>query len=409
MDDTIRDYIVKSKRELRAKQDVVAAFAKVRDGMRREVETLLAEEAKAGSAIPQIDFGAITADRVSEDQRRQIRRRGAVIIRGVFPRARAEAWNEEIGRYIAENHYLEKAREKAGMDKYFDDLDAGKPQIYGLYWSKPQVMARQAEEMAATKRFLNRLWDVRGPTGDEFDPDNDFAYADRTRRRQPGDSNLGLSPHMDAGSYERWVDPAFQKIYEAVFAGDWQAYDPWKAAYRTQTREYASPAVCSMFRSFQGWTALTSQGPNDGTLQLVPIASGIAYMLLRALQPDVAEDELCDALPGRALRADPNWHAALLDGLISIPRVEPGDTVWWHPDLIHAVEDLHSGDHESNVIYVGASPRCGKNEAYARKQAEHFLRGESAPDFAQENYEVDFKGRATLDDLTDLGRAQMAL
>ena len=38
-------------------------------------------------------------------------------------------------------------------------------------------------------------------------------------------------------------------------------------------------------------------------------------------------------------------------------------------------------------VYIGASPRCGKNEAYARKQAEHFLRGESAPDFAAENYE----------------------
>ena len=44
-----------------------------------------------------------------------------------------------------------------------------------------------------------------------------------------------------------------------------------------------------------------------------------------------------------------------------------------------------------------------------QKQAQSFLGGLSAPDFAPENYEVDFKGRATLDDLTDLGRAQMAL
>ncbi len=328
MDETIREYIVEAKRELRAKQDVVAAFDKVREGMRREIDALLEEEDKAGTAIPEIDFAAVKADKVSDTARAKIRQRGAVIIRGVFPRSQAEAWNEEIGTYIADNHYLEKAQEKAGMDKYFDQLEAARPQIYGLYWSKPQIMARQAEEMAATKRFLNRLWDVRGPTGKEFDPDNDFAYADRTRRRQPGDNKLGLSPHMDAGSYERWVDPAFQKIYEPVFNGDWEAYDPWKATYRTQTREYASPAVCSMFRSFQGWTALTSQGPNDGTLQLVPIASGIAYLLLRALQPDVAEDELCGALPGRALVADPEWHEELLKGLVSIPIVEPGDTVW---------------------------------------------------------------------------------
>ena len=409
MDETIRHFIVKAKAELRGRQDVVVAFAKVREGMRREVAALLDEEAKTGSAVPQIDFAAVKDGRLSADDRERIRRRGAVVIRSVFPRARAEAWNQEIGSYIDENRYLEKAQEKSGMDKYFDGLDAARPQIFGLYWSKPQIMARQAPEMAETKRFLNGLWDVRGPTGREFDPDNDFTYADRTRRRRPGDSKLGLSPHMDAGSYERWVDPAFQKIYEAVFGGDWTAYDPWKATYRTQTREYASPAVCSMFRSFQGWTALTSQGPNDGTLQLVPISSAIAYMLLRALQPDVPEDELCGALPGRALCADPAWHEDLLDGLVSIPRVEPGDTVWWHPDMIHAVEDVHNGSQESNVIYIGASPRCPKNEAYARKQAAAFLAGESAPDFAPENYEVDFKGRATLDDLTDLGRAQMAL
>lgn len=409
MDDMIRPFIADAKRELRSGQDVAAAFAKVKDGMRREVEAVLEEEARTGSAVPQIDFAAVKADKVSAGQIDHIRRRGAVVIRGVFPQARAEAWNEEIGAYIADNDYLEKAQEKSGMDKYFDNLEAGRPQIYGLYWSKPQIMARQAEEMAETKRFLNRLWDVRGPVGDEFDPDNDYSYADRTRRRQPGDSRLGLSPHMDAGSYERWVDPAFRKIYEPIFAGDWTAYDPWKATYRTQTREYASPAVCSMFRSFQGWTALTTQGPNDGTLQLVPIASGIAHLLLRALQPDVPADELCGAEPGKALCADPAWHADLLEGLVSIPKVDPGDTVWWHPDLIHAVEDVHNGQRESNVIYVGASPRCAKNEAYARKQASRFLAGESAPDFAAENYEVDFKGRATLDDLTELGRAQMAL
>ena len=28
--------------------------------------------------------------------------------------------------------------------------------------------------------------------------------------------------------------------------------------------------ICSAFRTFQGWTALTRQGPGDGTLKLVP-------------------------------------------------------------------------------------------------------------------------------------------
>ena len=67
----------------------------------------------------------------------------------------------------------------------------------------------------------------------------------------------------------------------------------------------------------------------------------------------------------------------------------------------------HQGDHYANVIYVGASPVCAKNEAYARRQADAFYSGRSAPDFAAEDYEVNFEGRATVDDLTELGRRQL--
>lgn len=409
MSHDVHSYIAETKRQLRSAHNVAAAFASVRDFVLTEVDDIATTVAQGRSPIPEIDHAAIARWAVTDDERALIRRRGAVIVRGVFPSSQAQDWNEELGHYIEANDFYRKAEEKAGLDNYFSQLDAGAPQIFGLYWSRPQVLARQAESMAQTKRFLNRLWDVGGPMGDEFDPDNDFAYADRTRRRQPGDTTLGLSPHMDAGSYERWVDPAFQRIYAPLFAGDWQAYDPWRARFRTQTREFASPAVCSMFRTFQGWTALTRQGPGDGTLQLVPIARGIGYLLLRALQDDVSEHELCGAEPGRALSAEPQWHAELLQGLVSIPVVEPGDTVWWHPDIVHAVEDEHCGTDYSNVIYIGASPRCAKNEAYARRQAEHFLAGKSAPDFAAEDYEVDFSGRAGVDDLSELGRRQMAL
>jgi hypothetical protein len=36
-----------------------------------------------------------------------------------------------------------------------------------------------------------------------------------------------------------------------------------------------------------------------------------------------------------------------------------------------------------------------------------FLAGRSAPDFAGMDFEVDFNGRATVNDLTELGRQQM--
>ena len=410
IDKPIKAQIIAAKRFLRLdKAKIKASFDHLSDAMKAEVDEIQRTVAAGRLCIPEMDYATIRDGMVSDQTRADIRKRGAVVIRGVFERNQAEDWNEELGAYIDDNDYYTKEVEKRGLDKYFDQLASGRPQIFGIYWSKPQVMIRQAETMAATKRFLNNLWQIAGPNGKEFDPDNDYTYADRTRRREPGDKTLGLSPHMDAGSYERWTDPAFQTIYEAVFAGDWQAYDPWNAAERTQTIEYPSPAVCSMFRTFQGWTGLTTQGPNDGTLQLVPSAKAIAYMLLRALQDDVAEDDLCGAMPGRALSATKEWHSVLLEGLVSIPTVEPGDTVWWHPDVIHAVEDEHKGSGYSNVVYVGASPRCAKNTVYARKQARAFTEGLSAPDFAPENYEVNFTGRATIADLTDLGREQMAL
>ncbi len=405
----IDGYISQTKQDLSQYNDVEKAFAHVRDEIRRSVDEVVDTQARTAAVVPEISHAAVRDNSVSKSDIAAIRQRGCVIVRDVFARQQAEDWNQELGEYLSTNNYLDRAREKAGLDDYFGDLKDARPQIYGVYWSRPQVMARQAESMAQTKRFLNGLWDIDAPAGPEFDPDLDYAYADRTRRRAPGDTTLGLSPHIDAGSYERWVDPAFQKIYASIFAGELDAYDPWRAAYRTQTREYASPAVSSMFRTFQGWTALTEQGPGDGTLELLPIAKGIAYLLLRALQQDVPENELCLARPGRALGVDAHWHPDLMPGIVPIQTVGPGDTVWWHPDVVHAVGNEHHGKDYANVIYIGASPACAKNRAYALRQASSFISGRSAPDFAAEDYEVDFEGRATLDDLTELGRTQMAL
>jgi hypothetical protein len=135
----------------------------------------------------------------------------------------------------------------------------------------------------------------------------------------------------------------------------------------------------------------------------------MAWLLLRALQPDVAPHDLCGATAGRALAAYPQWHQLLLEAEISIPIVEPGDTVWWHPDVIHAVENENRGNAYSNVIYIGAAPWCEKNAQFLPRQSAAFLTGKSSPDFAAEDYEVDFAHRALLDDLSALGKKQWGL
>ena len=290
-EEAIKHFVVETKAYLRSLHDFKKCFDEISNQMKYEVESIQNAQEKGRSVIPEISYNTLKKGGVSNFEIAKIRHRGCVIVHGVFEEKQASDWNDEIGLYIKENDYLKKMPDKAGMDNYFNQLNASNPQIFGLYWSKPQVMARQSITMAKTKRFLNSLWDISSPMGDEFDPNHDFSYADRTRRRQPGDKTLGLSPHMDSGSYERWLDPAYQKIYYSIFSGDWTSFDPWKARYRTQTREYKSPAVCSMFRTFQGWTALTSQGPSDGTLSLIPISNSIGFLLMRALQDDIDDDE----------------------------------------------------------------------------------------------------------------------
>jgi hypothetical protein len=89
--------------------------------------------------------------------------------------------------------------------------------------------------------------------------------------------------------------------------------------------------------------------------------------------------------------------------------MEPGDTVFWHSDVVHAVENEHKGSGYSNVMYISSTPGCAKNTAYLAKQAPAFLSGKTPPDFAPDDFEVDFKGRGTVADLTPLGRSQLGL
>lgn len=392
------------KRDIGPRRDVLArAFAEVRDHVSRAVDRIRADADAGRPVIPEIAWRDIDEGRVRDATLQAVRRTGCAVVRGVFPAEVARGWFDELGEYLETNRYNEREAEKRGLDQYFATLKAGAPQIFNVYWSRPQVRARQDDRLAATRAFLNRLWRHRGV----FDPDRECTYADRVRRRRPGDETLGLSPHMDAGTVERWIDPGFQHVYREVFAGNWRDYDPFDAAHRLETQEIPSPAVCSMFRTWQGWTALTRQGPNDGTLQLIPLVEGITYVLLRALQEDVADDDLCGAAPGRALGVSRDWHPELAAGLVSIPEVQPGDTVFWHTDICHAVADRHAGTEYASVIYIGSAPDCPKNRAYLPKQREAFLAGRSGPDFAPMDFEVDFVGRATEADLTPLGRQQM--
>lgn len=334
--------IRQAKRALRKRlPNYREVFAEVEEAIRAEASEIAERRNRGENVIPEVQFSEIAQQRVSAEQIALIKSRGACVIRNVFEASIVEQWDRDIAEYVERND-LDTRLQNRAEDKYFGQLASSKPQIYGVYWSKPQVLARQAPSLTAARLFLNRLWRVESEGRVHFDPERVPVYADRMRRRPPGSESLGLSAHCDGGSVERWIEANFRKVYRHVFDGNWRQYDPFDAAFRPDVEEIASPAVCSMFRTFQGWTALTPQGPGDGTLQLVPIANSMAYILLRALQDDVADDDLCGAMPGRALSIKPEFHAPLFEALSSIPHMQAGDTVFWHSDVIHAVEDAHA-------------------------------------------------------------------
>ena len=388
-------------------KDYKENFNKIEKYIKSEIEEILKLKASKKSIIPEISFNQISNRNTQIVE--SIKKRGCVIVRDVFENLMIEKLNNDLEKYIEENNYYDDQKMKSGLDNYFSDLKSSKPQIMGLYWSKAQMEIRHSENMLKVKNWLNNLWIYKNDEYEVFDPNKELSYADRVRRREPGDNTLGLSPHCDAGSVERWSDDYYQKIYKDIFSDNFLKFNPFDAKYRDKTTEFESPAVAHVFRTFQGWTALTEQGPNDGTLQLIPISKAMAYILTRALLDDVPKDELCGSKLGKALSVNKEYHSLLLEGLISIPIMKPGDTVWWHPDVVHAVEEKHLGKNYSNVVYVGSTPYCKKNLDYVRKQAKKFLKGESPPDFAAEDFETNYKGRIKIENLTPLAKKQLAI
>ena len=269
--DDLANSIRSKKKQLRQQCDYKKAYQQ----MSARLSERINEIQRLGSkAVIDIDFADVQQANITDTTRDAIRKAGCCVVRGVFPTAQMNQWNQEISAYLADNRYIEKSVDKAGLDNYFSDLASSKPQIYSVYWSKPQIHIRQDRALETTRLFLNSLW--HNPT-QEVDLTDGYLYADRVRQRAPGDDTLGLSPHVDGGSVERWLDDGFHQVYQAIFNGNLEAYRPFDIAHRTETYEVPSPAVCRMFRTYQGWSALTDQGPGDGTLQIVPTSQSMGY------------------------------------------------------------------------------------------------------------------------------------
>ena len=126
-------FIRETKSELLRRFDVTKAFVKSRNMMLREVEAIRAKHDSELPVIPQIEYHKIAECAVEKPFLDLVRRRGCVIVKGVFDRIQAGEWNHEIGEYIERNEYLTAANKKKDMDKYFSGLENATPQIFSLY------------------------------------------------------------------------------------------------------------------------------------------------------------------------------------------------------------------------------------------------------------------------------------
>lgn len=305
----------------------------------KELETVTENLSTLGSdSIPIFQMKDIHDHGLSNEQRAQLKSSGCCVVRGVIPEAEAAALFQDMKNLVAEN-----SRKIPGWP-------AESPAMLRLYNSPTQLAIRTHPNQILLQRTLNTLFHDKS---NETSPEP-LSYTDAARIRQSGLAFLGLGPHIDAGSLSRWADAQYRKVYDHIFSGNPELHDAFDLDIRKSANQYLfkSNAHSVVFRSFQGWTALTPASPSAGTLLLYPnISSVIAYVLLRPLfSPPKKTEDLMDAskwtfdpesswFPGtmkdQSQRLSPTSHPhlRLRECITYIPPMNPGDTVWWHTDV----------------------------------------------------------------------------
>jgi hypothetical protein len=325
---------------------VRASWERLLASLREEVSVI----AELGSkVIPEVDYRDIESP--SENFSREYRKRGVAVIRGAIPKSEALQLKEDLRTYIRNNP----------QTKAFPPEN---PQVFELYWSPSQVRARSHPNLLKTQKFLMSFWHSNDPHA-LVSSSHPTIYADRVRMRLPGDNRFALGPHIDGGGPERWEPEGYGRgqVYERIFAGEWEQYDPWESSCRLPVVSdlYNGSSSCTVFRMAQGWLSMSETGPFEGTLLVNPLLSrATAYLLLRPFFSPIiqATNPAADDFPGDFLASD-NWrldeppnswlhgaspgmgqelrgflhpHLELNKTMTHVPVVQPGDYVAWHCD-----------------------------------------------------------------------------
>src|ERR1700723_399636 len=136
-------------------RSVREVFGVIEARVRARVEEIAADKARGAAVWPVIDYADIEAGTVSAEGLAALRRRGCLVVRGHFDHDRARGGDQEVLDYVERNRFFETYRGPA--DDFFGPVGS-RPEIYPIYWSPPQMQARQSERMARVQAFLNAQW-----------------------------------------------------------------------------------------------------------------------------------------------------------------------------------------------------------------------------------------------------------
>ncbi|KAI0045073.1 DUF1479-domain-containing protein [Auriscalpium vulgare] len=398
---------------------ITRAWAEILDELDVASKTIAAE---GPNIIPQVQFADLAS--LSGEQIDNIKRRGCVVIRDVVDDEEVAGWKSSLDEFV-----------KANPD--VPGLPDDDKQFFHLYWTKAQVLARAHPNVLNATTFLNNLYHTKdGKAPDGVDLSAPLSYADRFRIRRPGVAWEVHPPHIDGGAIERWEDETFRQCFADILSGDWRKHDAYDLEDRINARSslYGRPGQATVFRTYQGWLALSPTGPRQGTIQFFPdVLLSNAYLILR---PFFSYRAPSAPTPASALEAS-NWtydistpdfpgifavnggfagrltvkdhpHLRLDTTMTSVPDVGAGDMVFWHCDLVHSVETVHTGAHDSAVMYIPAVPTTPQNAAYIARQNAAFVAGVTPPDFGSMRPESVYVGTGTPGDVHGaLGRRAM--
>lgn len=443
--------------------ELEASWKRLLDALRGEVEHI---QSQGSNLIPSINFADVENPSKTADFARELRRYGVGVVRGVMPKADCDKNVAETVKYLETKHDFKPppAQDPTCFDFFWSPAQVRTRAHPNVLRAQKFVMSlwdNQADDRMATKFpivYADRIRIHGAPSSSVANGADSVpaangngsagtsstsaasAAAAASAAELLGDfTSSTVIAQVDNGSLERWEPDGYGRggTYNAVFKGKWEEYDPWDPTGRIGTTPdaYNGHGACSIFRMYQGVLSLNHIEP--GLIRLLPSPKlATAYFLLRPFfSPKVKAPEQRDteaweayldadnwaldreqstiihgAVPGHAQRLTELWHPHLhlRRTLVTIPTLQPGDYILWHPDLAYHITSndnfsmasvaasraatpppgadsvaagANSTSQVSILVYVPAAPLTQTNALYLARQRKTFQRGHPGPDF----------------------------